>query len=405
MVRKCRAASFAVLCSFVTGCNGSALPVASAQAPQREAAQGMPFAASTASAPLLFVLNKSLPPGAIDEYPLDGGKYVRSIANANEPLQAAIDANGMLYVLNGRGASYNVTEYARGSTVALRTITQGLGQPSWLALDGANNLYAIDANGGPLVKYAAGSTTPSFSTLGGICSGGLGSQLAADRFGTVYVESTCGQAAVVSEYDGTAHVARQIHIPTGQQPFGMTVDRNGRLYFQFVEFSPGKPLRLGMAEYDRGKTTPVRTFEFGPARHGIGADLPVVDPATGDLYADLAGCFSVNSGPYKCVSSIFVFATNASVPKRVIPAPPGTIITSPSIDPSGNLYTQVESPGSVYSPIRVYPRGGGQSRQIISAPNLLLMFAWPGAGVFHDVARAGNATGSMQFTTVAGGTR
>jgi hypothetical protein len=410
MVRRCQAALLAALCSLATGCSGNALPGVPAQVPQREAALRAPLPERAAS-PLLYVYDGRIPPGAIDEYPLGGGKYVRSIANANSPQAFAIDAQGTLFVTNARGASYNVTEYARGSTSALRTITRGLGRPWALALDGASNLYALDANGGPLVKYDAGTVTPAFSTRRGICYAGIQPQLAADRFGTVYVQSGCGDLSnlrqVVSEYDGTANVARQISIPNTQLPFGMTVDRNGRLYFQFVDFSPGKNRgRLGIAEYDRGKTTPVRTFDFGPAsRNGTGADLPVVDPATGDLYADLGSCWSVNSGPFKCVSSIFVFAANASVPKRVIPAPPNTTIASPAIDPSGNLYTEVYKINSVYNSIRVYPQDGGHWREILSGPHLLLLFAWPGAGVFHNVARASAELGSMQFTTVAGGAR
>jgi hypothetical protein len=384
-MRRLLPAAMLLLAAAAAGCGGNeALPAGSvSRAPDANLTGSAAPAAATINS-LLYVLDRGTLPPAIDEYRTGGGKPLRTIySGKRDPGAFAIDAAGTFYAANYLGVTFDVTEYAAGSTRVARTIVRGIGQPAALALDGTNDLFVLDA-GGPIVKYRPGAVVPSFATYAGICDGDAPAVLTVDRFGTAYVASRCGSGAratsKVVAYDGGGRVTSHIDLANTEFPVAMTTDAAGRLYIQFFDLAASG--RLGIVEYDRGATTPVHTFDYGPVPSaGTSGGPPVIDPSTGDLYTDFGICTSKTGGPpWTCFSFLYVYGREATVAKRRIAAPPGRVIDSPTFDSAGNLYTEIAiPPPSVTAIVRTYPKGSTQGHDVLSGPNLALLFAGPGA--------------------------
>jgi hypothetical protein len=380
--------AIALLVASGAGCGGTQGLLPGPVASESSASlTSRPAASDAGGSSLLYVLDRGAQPPAIDEYRTGGGKPIRTISSPKrDPGAFAIDAAGTFYAANYLGGTFNVTEYAPGSTAVARTIVRGIAEPAALALDGANDLFVLDA-GGPLVKYRPGTVTPSFVTYAGFCTGVTPPVLTVDRFGTAYVANRCGAKSTVVGYDAHGRVASHIDMAITQLPFGMTTDATGRLYVQFFDLAAAG--RLGIVEYDRGTTAPVHTFDYGPLpKAGTSGGPPVIDESTGDLYTDFVICtMKPGALAWTCFSSLYVYGRDATVAKRRIAAPAGKAIGSPSFDAAGNLYAETAAPPpSVTATVRVYPKGSTQGRDVLSGPNLQLLFAGPGAVATNGLA-------------------
>jgi YVTN family beta-propeller protein len=69
---------------------------------------------------------------------------------ANIPDLLAIDLDNNLYIANANNA---IAVYAAGSAKLLRTITQGVDQPTAMAFDSKNNLYVANAGSNSIAVY------------------------------------------------------------------------------------------------------------------------------------------------------------------------------------------------------------------------------------------------------------
>src|SRR5262249_33870345 len=91
------------------------------------------------------------------------------------------DSAGNLYVSDS--SDNTVKKFAPGATTPTAVLT-GLGAPTYLAIDGADNLYV--ANNNAVCKFTPGSLTPS-ATLTGLS--GI-TRLACDAAGNVFVSDS-----------------------------------------------------------------------------------------------------------------------------------------------------------------------------------------------------------------------
>jgi hypothetical protein len=76
----------------------------------------------------------------------------------------AFDSSGDLYVANFATVASNVTVYAPGSTKVLRTISQGVSDPSALTIGPSDYLYVANTDpaspASTVTEYAPGKTSP-----------------------------------------------------------------------------------------------------------------------------------------------------------------------------------------------------------------------------------------------------
>ncbi len=120
---------------------------------------------------------------SIAVYAPGGTSPIRTITDGNGQYPAAMsfDENGNLYVatycLNSCGIPPAITEYAPDGTTPIRTVTEGLvGIVLAMTLDSSGNLYVAnggnrahsDPNPGNLVVYAPGTTLPMRTVTNGI---------------------------------------------------------------------------------------------------------------------------------------------------------------------------------------------------------------------------------------------
>jgi streptogramin lyase len=94
-----------------------------------------------------------------------------------------LDTAGTLYVANTGGGS--VTLYPAGATTPSLTLSQGLSQPVYAAVDGQGNVWVTSRGTQPsIVKYPPGQTTPSQTITDSLIQ--LPEQLAFDSAGNMY---------------------------------------------------------------------------------------------------------------------------------------------------------------------------------------------------------------------------
>ena len=101
----------------------------------------------------------------------DGSQRAPSIStvHTNKTIEADI-STANLYVANA--VANTVTVYAPGETSPLRTIAEGVANPTALALDDKNKLYVANraSPGGTVTVYPPGSTNPARTIAQGVAS-------------------------------------------------------------------------------------------------------------------------------------------------------------------------------------------------------------------------------------------
>ncbi|HVA32870.1 MAG TPA: hypothetical protein VNG31_01905, partial [Candidatus Baltobacteraceae bacterium] len=109
---------------------------------------------------LAFVVNATVSPPVLGEYPVGATTPVRTIDQPAGTFGMRIDASGTLYRVVATGASYEVQEIAAGTTQPARTISLGSNQPYGMEFDGSGALWIASAQG-TLAKYPLAATSPS----------------------------------------------------------------------------------------------------------------------------------------------------------------------------------------------------------------------------------------------------
>lgn len=336
-----------------------------------------------ATAPLIYLFDGRVPPAAIDEVPIAGGRPVAQIRNGlTAPGGAIVDKSGKLYVVNYTGAQFQILEYPSGAVAPTTAITTGIGTPTGVVVGPKGELFVLN-QGGPLVMYAAGSATPAYATYRGICRPGSGSpatySLTIDPNDTLYALSMCAKNAVIQEYDnGLPRVSRTIQMPASELPIGFTADKRGTLYVTY--FDTLQRFRLGIAEYARKSTSPSMQFDFGPVpKTGSGGTSPVIDEVTGRLYTTFGICTQMSPRPWHCSGFVYGFRRGLKRPVVTIKAPHLRLFSSPIFDASGNLYVESDGPTSSFDSIwRYSPSGTGKTR-LVRSRLISLIDIWPNA--------------------------
>lgn len=359
------------------------------------AASGVRSAAVT---PLIYLFDGHVPPTAIDELPSAGGRPVTQIRNGlTEPASAVVDKTGKLYVVNYTGAQFQILEYPSGAAAPAAAITIGIGTPGGVTVSPKGELYVLN-QAGPLVKYAAGSTTPAYTTYRGICKPGSPATyaLSIDPYDTLYALSMCTKNAVIQEYDnGLPHVSRTIQMPGTELPIGLTADKQGTLYVTY--FDTLQSFRLGVAEYARDSTVVSTQFDFGPVpKQASSGTSPVVDEVTGRLYTTYGICTHVAPRPWHCAGYVYGFRRGLKKPVVTLTAPHLRIFSAPVFDASGNLYVESSGPTSPFDSIWRYSATGTGKTRLLRSRLLSLIDIWPDADsptiVRHSGVTAGFAS-------------
>jgi sugar lactone lactonase YvrE len=180
-------------------------------------------AARAKSARLMYV---SSPNGnTVDIFP-EYGKNVAPIGQItngiNEPTGMAVDKHGNLYVANVNAST--VTVYPRGSTSPSKTYSTGLQLPVDVAVGNDGTVYVSCFSAGFVVEYPPRSMSPSLTiSLAGADPFGV----ALDASNNLYIAYTTG---VVYEYapGSSSGTNLGLSIPAGN-PHGLTFDRAGDL--------------------------------------------------------------------------------------------------------------------------------------------------------------------------------
>ena len=143
----------------------------------------------------------------------------------NQPSALALDSEQNLYVANETGG---VEEFSPGGKQLLRTITDGVETASALAIDSTDNLYVANwpRSGSPSVTvYLNGASDPSETITDGVVKPRV---LAVDSKQTLYVSNGNN----VTAYSlGSVSPSETLTFPYGVEPgTALAIDKYGRLF-------------------------------------------------------------------------------------------------------------------------------------------------------------------------------
>jgi sugar lactone lactonase YvrE len=279
-----------------------------------------PMALAMDSRDTLYVLNESAagPEGiAVTEYDRGEKTPARRIGYFYWATTLALDRSDELYVANCNtcvysGASHHADSerrdsimiYAARSTTLLRTITQGVHQPSSLAFDSSGNLYVVNQKikhkRGSVTVYAPASGSPSRTITLGLTDPQLATLDASDD---LFVTNEGRQ---VLEYaSGSDEPARTIG--TGiATPDALTTDASGTLYVANPNWFDSEVQWISV--YPAGSSSP--NYEI---KEGIDAPVALALDRNQNLFVANIG------GKY---GKITVYPAGARKPSLVIPSGP-----------------------------------------------------------------------------------
>ena len=289
-----------VVAAMAAGCAQSA-PLVPSGSPTNAAAVATGAPASTRHNGVPFV--PSLGGGIYmytADYKVKNPPLLGEITNgAQRVVSVWVDGRGTLYAANegGRSGSF-ISEYKRGTTTPFLTIRNGLGVPSYVAVDSHHTLY-VDENVndvGTVLVYPKGSTSPAQSivlpdpgyalepgSMGFDRSGNLiigttlpehnvshvfrvqpgtwtvtdlglqalpGNSVGLDAFENIYV--TGSGAGVINLYPFNAQFSTR-HISAQGEIYGIAVTSKGAIYAP--SYNPAQ-----VYEYEPGATSPTNSF-------------------------------------------------------------------------------------------------------------------------------------------------
>jgi hypothetical protein len=258
---------------------------------------------------------------------------------------ASLSIEPVLYVANfgSLSSAGNVAAYASWSAHPVEAITNGIGNPGVLALDGSGNLWVGNEAGGvstqgSITKYAPGSTTPSRTISGASPYGNGGNSVAVDSLGNVYC--ACNNAQEVDEYtpsdvSGPSRSLNNTNSPGGiSTPYSVAVDSSRNLYV-----ANGTSNAIGIAVYPPSGMTPSRNISSGIN----GVSLLAFDKS-GNLYA----------GNYNTPSTITEYGPGSSTVANTFESSGLSAPEALAVDSSGNVYASNYPGGSGNSTILEY---------------------------------------------------
>lgn len=161
------------------------------------------------------------------------------------PFALATDRYGTLYVADGCNGS-DVEEFAKGSTTVKTSITDGISNPTGLAIDANNTLY-VSNSPAAITVYSYGASSPEETITGNglVDPGGL----AVDATGDLYV-ADLGADQVFELPKGSSGLTA-LNLQDLEEPIGVAIDQTTGLLW----VTDGKLDEVNL--YQLGSTTPI----------------------------------------------------------------------------------------------------------------------------------------------------
>ncbi|MBV8198961.1 MAG: hypothetical protein JO263_12585, partial [Candidatus Eremiobacteraeota bacterium] len=198
-------------------------------------------------------------PGSVEEFKPGTSTPFRTITKGiGSPSFLVVDTNGTLYVDQTYDLSVQILEYPAGQTSPAKTLSiteKGEGEGGPMTLDARGNLYVhtsfIDNQPSRVYRFAPGKTTPENLQLNGL---GATTGLTSDEFGNLYVSDAKGGISVYAP--GQRNATREIQPPSNGYFDGFVATRSGKLYVGQGE----SPSEASLLEYAVGGSQPVNVL-------------------------------------------------------------------------------------------------------------------------------------------------
>jgi hypothetical protein len=274
------AAAIIVSVGVLSGCNGATpMPQSGAVSPLSPQTKAVPAKFSRSAVYVSDQLEKAIVAFPASEH-----------ANNPAPLETLslgvitegiwVDRDGILYagLFASNGSQFgSVEEFKPGATQPFLTITNGIGEPSFMVVDHKGNLYVdqtFDASV-EILEYHKGQTSP-FKTLSITEKGeGAGGPMTLDSHGSLYVHTFFidNPPSKVYKFAPGTSTPQDLGLSGLGDITGLSSDKAGNLYVADANF--------GISVFAPGQTTPTR--EIMPPAGNIFDDF--VTTRTGKLYA------------------------------------------------------------------------------------------------------------------------
>jgi hypothetical protein len=248
-----------------------------------------------------------------------------------------------LYIANAAGS---VSVYSTGSSpTILQTISDGVPKPGGIWVDNGNNLYAVNLPGQSqqtsLPEYKPGANHPFRTVTNGIVNC---EYVAVDGQRNVYVAGMANNTFFLEIYPkGQLSPAQTLTIPhpTASRLSGLAFNSSGALLV-------GESIYL-----QKGVV-----YRLAPNSQHF-TDLKLQDATGGTIAVDGVGNLYVGSGSSAGDQRVTVYPPNATRPSRKIELQDELLALAVASD--GTMYTEASGNGPVQ--ISVYPPGGSKSTQ------------------------------------------
>jgi hypothetical protein len=241
--------------------------------------------------PLLFATNFDGPVTVYDAVANNPRPIVTIHKGINQIAGACVDREGTLYVLSEFDG---VSEYTLGTTKPFRKITEGIGQPSFCAIDPRGNLWVTNLSPANVSEYLKGASKPHFRITRGLV---YPDGIAIDQAGNIYVGNLQPYASSNVQVYRRGKKRPFRTITDGVVwPVGIAIDPKGNLYVT-NDHAP-----CNVEVYLPGQSHPYQTITVG------------IDGPTDVAFARNGRMYVVNEGGVGCTSSRKVPAINEFAP-------------------------------------------------------------------------------------------
>ncbi len=277
---------------------------------------------------------------------LGGPTISQGIAN---PTALALERSGDLYVANSPSTGATITAYAPGSVTPSHTVAGFPGTPHWLSVAPTGELYVAgnektgccQITGAVVVYDRVGK---KLRALSGIAS--FPGAPAFDSEGNAYVPNFADFPGYITVY--RPHAAKPFRaIQSGIGfPLALAFDAHGNLYVLDGTFNGSDEILV----YAPGGDSPERTISMG------------LSESSAMAFDEAGNLFVANRGTAKVRSSVTVYPPGASAPARTI----GIGMRDPialGFDASGTLYV-ANVPEHGYGNVTAYAPGAAKPERI-----------------------------------------
>ncbi|HEY2473240.1 MAG TPA: hypothetical protein VGI19_00420 [Candidatus Cybelea sp.] len=201
------------------------------------------------------------------------------LTGVSSPVQIAVDSSGMVYVANSQvdpSGAGSITEYPRGQTSPIRTLTSGLYSTSGVAVDASGTVYASNKFLGSIEIFPRGKSNPSATITANLTGP---DSLAVDKAGDLFIADS--SANDVLKLPHGSKMPRSLHLSGLFRPTGVAVDGHGTLYVGNLDGAASN-----VAVFPAGAQSPSRTLHvLGPVavRHETIGEPLMLSIAPGDI--------------------------------------------------------------------------------------------------------------------------